>query len=883
MLSLEANHMIGQTIAHYKILEKLGEGGMGVVYKAEDIRLKRLVALKFLPPHLKGTEEEQSRFQQEAQSAATLNHPNICTIHAIAEHEGRNFIDMEYIDGETLRTKLPATTISQAVAYATQIGEALHEAHSHGIVHRDIKADNIMVNTKGQIKVMDFGLAKLKGSLKLTKASSTVGTIAYMAPEQIQGDEVDARADIFSFGILLFEMLTGKLPFRGEHEAAAMYSILNEEPESVHKYREDAPPELDRIIKRALEKDPADRYQHADDMVSELRRTQKQTTPFARPSAVVQPAGPPQTPSRRKRTLWITTGGIAVIVTLAILFVVRDTRRSPVETTHSRKMLVVMPFENLGSPEQEYFADGITEEITSKLSGLQGLGVIARSSAMQYKKTSKSIRQIGDELGVDYVLQGTIRWEHDNETQRVRVTPQLINVADGTQMWSHASEAVLSSAFQIQSDVAAQVASALNITLLQSEKKSLEAQVTDNADAYDAYLRGSEYMYRAIGEREYRIAEQLLQKAVDLDPEFLAAYAKLAELHSHIYWEQYDHSEGRALKSKTAAERSLQLDPNAPEAHAAMGWYHYHCQREYDLAEKEFTSALEMQPNNTNFLLGIASINRRRGRWDDALAQFKKIAENDPRTPTTMSDLGFTYSLMRQYAEAQQYYDRAIALAPEVAESYYSKALVRLLWKGDVRSARATLDEALRQKVGQDDPAFTYYSFFVDITGKKYEEALRHLESAPFPVLDFQEWRYPKSLLLGQVYGYLNTPEEARSMYDAARTTLEHELQQRPDDSRLHSSLGIAYAGLGRKEAAINEGRRGAELLPISLDAAVGPERVRELAQIYTMLGEEDAAVDQLEKLLSAASLTSVALVKIDPTWNPLHGNARFQKLIAGT
>src|SRR5271169_3950963 len=277
--------MLGQTILHYKISEKLGEGGMGVVYKAHDTKLDRIVALKFLPLHLTANDAEKARFMQEARAAATLNHPNVCTIYRIDEFEGQQFIEMECIDGETLRRKIPIQKTDDALNYAIQIGEALQEAHSKGIVHRDIKADNIMVNAKNQIKVMDFGLAKLKGSLKLTKTSSTVGTLAYMAPEQIQGGEVDARSDIFSFGIVLFEMLTGKTPFHGEHEAAVMYSIVNEEPDSILKFKPDISPEIDRIIQRSLEKDPEDRYQHVDDMVSELRRAQKKSTRVIRPSA----------------------------------------------------------------------------------------------------------------------------------------------------------------------------------------------------------------------------------------------------------------------------------------------------------------------------------------------------------------------------------------------------------------------------------------------------------------------------------------------------------------------------------------------------------------------------------------------------------------------
>lgn len=321
--------MIGQTISHYRILEKLGEGGMGIVYKAHDAKLDRIVALKFLPKGLETHEQERTRFLQEAKAASALNHPHICAIHALGEHEGREFIDMEFVDGVTLREKVRPGQVpaNEAISYAIQIGDALQEAHTHGIVHRDIKPENIMLNTKNQIKVMDFGLAKLKGSLKLTKTSSTVGTLAYMAPEQIQGGDVDARSDIFAFGVVLFEMLTDQLPFRGEHEAAMMYSILNEEPDPVVKYRPSASPDLDRIVKRALEKDPEDRYQSAADMVSELRRVLKHSTKVTRtsvpltrvPGREALPQLQEAIPESRSRGARTTVVSAIVLVVMAIL------------------------------------------------------------------------------------------------------------------------------------------------------------------------------------------------------------------------------------------------------------------------------------------------------------------------------------------------------------------------------------------------------------------------------------------------------------------------------------------------------------------------------------------------------------------------------------
>ncbi|HEV8537929.1 MAG TPA: protein kinase, partial [Bacteroidota bacterium] len=568
--------MIGQTISHYKILEKLGEGGMGVVYKARDTKLEREVALKFLPHHLTANEAEKARFLQEARAAAQINHPNVCSIIDIQESHGEQFIVMEFVDGQTLRAKIQHGRLSvpDAVTYAIQIGEALQEAHTKGIVHRDIKCENIMVNARNQIKVMDFGLAKLKGSLKLTRTSSTVGTLAYMAPEQIQGGEVDHRSDIFSFGVVLFEILTGHMPFRGEHEASMMYSIINEEPEPATKFVPELTPEFLHLFNRSLEKDPADRYQSMHDLLIDLRRLKRESTKVSRASLASMPVpdvapyqavnqsgspaslpGAPPPGSSRVKLLLIIGAVIAVLAVAAVsYFHVAESPNAP--SGSGRKMMAVLPFENMGASDQEYFADGITEEITSRLSGLSGLAVIARTSAMQYKKTTKPLKEIGNELGVEYVLQGTIRWgtTADSKT-RVRVNPALIKVSDATQVWSQPYEAVLSDVFTMQSDIATQVANALGVTLLQPERKTLEATHTDNPEAYDAYLRGNEYFRRSYSKQDFQIAIQMFQKAVELDPKFALAYARMGETHAGMYWFHYDHTIDRLDNAKKSIDK----------------------------------------------------------------------------------------------------------------------------------------------------------------------------------------------------------------------------------------------------------------------------------------------------------------------------------------
>ena len=409
--------MLGKIISHYRIIEKLGEGGMGVVYKAEDTRLKRTVALKFLPQGLETQDDERARFFQEAQAASALNHPNVCTIYDIAEGEAGQFIAMEFVDGVTLRQKVTAGGLEPGIAtgYAVQIAEALEEAHSKGIVHRDIKSENIMVNTKNQVKVMDFGLAKLKGSLRLTKATTTVGTLGYMAPEQLQGGEVDARSDIFSFGVLVYELLTGRMPFRGEHEAAMMYSILNEDPVPLTTVRPDLDPELERIVQRALEKDPEDRYQRVDDIRRELLRLQKKTgrvtrpvsaemlahagsSPAApaRPDSVEPPPQPVVKPARQLLYGAITLVALMTLVAGYFLFFARG---------ESIRSIAVLPFVNQsGNAELEFLSDGFTEALINRLSRLPGVTMMSRSSVFRYKGKDIDPAEAGTALGVQAVL-----------------------------------------------------------------------------------------------------------------------------------------------------------------------------------------------------------------------------------------------------------------------------------------------------------------------------------------------------------------------------------------------------------------------------------------------------------------------------------------------
>ena len=488
--------MIGETISHYKILEKIGEGGMGVVYKAHDTTLDRDVALKFLPRYLTNDPTEKERFYHEARAAAALTHQNIAVVYEIGGHENQIFIVMEYVEGKTLKQLLEAEplTVQRVLDMAIQVCEGMAAAHEKGVVHRDIKSENIIVTPKGHPKITDFGLAKLKGGTKLTRAGSTLGTAAYMSPEQARGEEVDQRSDVFSFGVVLYEMLSGRLPFRGDHPTALAYSIINEEPQPITRFNEKVTLEIEHIVSKALAKDKDERYQHADDLLADLRHERK-TLEYARAGyARTTSTTPVVELAKRKRdpgSYWIAATAIVVLAAAVVILNPFNLRLGITGTAPEEgKSIAVLPFIIMGGDkEDEYFSDGITEDIITQLAKVGELKVIARTSVMQYKDTKKSISEIGRELNVSTVLEGSVR----RSEGQVRVVAQLIDVRNSEHLWADSYDRDLTKIFAIQSDVAQQIARALKAKLSPAEKSSIERPPTANPEAYQLYLKGRFY------------------------------------------------------------------------------------------------------------------------------------------------------------------------------------------------------------------------------------------------------------------------------------------------------------------------------------------------------------------------------------------------------
>jgi len=888
--------MIGKTISHYKILEKLGEGGMGVVYKAEDTRLDRTVALKLLSPHALRSEEDKARFVNEAKSAAALSHSTICHVYEIDETQGHSFIAMECVEGKSLKALIESGPMkpADALELTVQIAEGLQKAHEKGIIHRDIKPANIMVTKEGQAKITDFGLAKSAGATLVTQEGTTLGTVAYMSPEQARGEEVDGRSDIWSLGAMLYEMVSGQRPFKGDYEPAVVYSILNQAQEPLTGLRTGVPVELERTVNKCLEKDRDERYQTAGDLAADLRRlvrVMKESGTDARPA---ERRAKPTTAGGRPLRPWLWAFAVVAIVILAVALTrshfmpgreetageetaeLETAGQAAGEPVAERKMLVVLPFENLGPPEDEYFADGITEEITSRLAALSGLGVISRTSAFHYKDTDKTIRVIGEELGVDYVLEGTVRWEHAEEGEsHVRVTPQLIRVSDDTHIWSDRYDRELTNIFAVQSQIAEQVIVQLDVTLLDRERQALESVPTDDMEAYHAYLRGVDLAYRIDHFKEdLYVAVRMFERAVRLDPEFALAYSELSRVHAGIYMDGYDRSQDRLRKAKDAAERAFELSPELPEARLALAYYYYWCLLDYDRAMEEFAVVERTRPNDTWMLKGMGFVSRRKGEHEESLKYLERAIKLDPKDAYCAGELGYAYTILRRHAEAERYYDLSISMVPDQVTAYLNKAWNLFSWKGDAAGALALLSQAPIE-TGEVIEARCWLSCFAG----DYEGALEALEESPDELLNIFRFSL-KSEAIGSVLLLMGKEERAGAAFDSARVMLEAELAKRPDDYRVHSSLGAVYARLGRKEDAIREGKRGAELCPVSKDALLCPWTIFDLARIYAMVGEHEAAIEQVEYLLSIPGLVTMKWYELDRVWAPLHDHPGMRRLM---
>jgi len=839
----------GTRLGPYEILSPLGAGGMGEVWKARDTRLDREVAIKLLPEGVAGPEALE-RFKREAKAASALNHPHICAVFDTGEHEGRPFLVMERMKGQTLREAIggKAMPIRRVLELGAQVADALEAAHGAGIVHRDIKPANIFVTEREDAKLLDFGLAKVGAASSgpvesaletgvaeehLTSPGSTLGTVAYMSPEQAKGDLLDARTDLFSLGVVLYEMVTGRLPFVGRTSAEIFDGILNGNPASPLLLNPAVPPDLERIIFKALEKDRKLRYQHASDVEADLKRLLRDST-SGKASAMA--SGPAPSPGRRRAA---ALGAVAIVVLLVaggVWLALRGGAKSNGGSPAAGpKRIAVLPFENLGAAEDLYFADGMTNEVRSKLSALSGLTVIASTSSNQYKATTKPAEQVAKELGVAYLVVAKVQWQKTGSSSRIRITPELIDVGGGgapTTRWQEAFDADLADVFKVQGEIATRVARSLDVVLSGKERGDLASRPTSNVEAYAAYLKGIELKERGAPPKA-QLAE--LERATALDPRFAMAWAQISFCHQGIYYAT-ERSPVEADAARSAAERAVELAPDLPAASVALAGY-YALTKDLPRAQEIIARALKVNPGSAELIVGNVGLGFLAGEtYSETTAELLQKADDlDPRSPETQVRdlLAHTLLRLRRGKEARAVCDRGLAISPKDA-LLVSEKVMTYLQEGDLAGAREVITSAPKEI----DPALLvrriaqHYDLDWVLDDNRREILLRLTPGA------FDDDRGEWAIVLAQAASRRKDAARVREYAEEARKVFSERVARDGSAVYAHSMLGLSLAYLGSREEAVREGTQAITLRQEQAPRGPEPYFGHLLVRIHVLCGK---------------------------------------------
>jgi serine/threonine-protein kinase len=892
----QASTLRDNLAGRYTIERELGRGGMATVYLALDLRHDRPVALKVLHPHLAASLGPE-RFLREIRLAARLGHPHILTVLDSGDAGGHLWFTMPYVEGESLRAKLARERqlpVDEALQVIREAGQGLQYAHDHGVVHRDIKPENLLLTRDGNTLVADFGIARALQSgandTKLTETGVVIGTPAYMSPEQAGGDpNLDARSDIYSLAAVLYEMLAGQPPFAGATMQAMLVRRLTEPAPSVRLVRPTTPEAVDAAIRRALAAVPADRFATAAQFVQALQVGGTTTSAgLASPPAPAPPTettpGPstvagPAAPRGRRVPVMALTLVLGILIGLGGLFAWRHSH-APEVTKSGAKIIAVLPFENLGDSSTAYFADGITDAVRGKLSGVAGLQVIASASSSQYRHTQKSLTEIGQELDADYLLIARVRWAQGPDgTRRVEVSPELVQAEPGRPPTTRRQQpfaAAVTDVFQVQSDIASEVASALDVALGSEQKEALTEKPTGNLAAYDAFLRGEKAaggVSATAAPAELRSAIGYYEQAVALDSGFALAWAQLSRARSFYYYSGLPDP-AFAEHAKSAAARAAALGTSRAQAQLALGDYQLNVLNHGADALKAYEAGLQIAPGNAELLTGAALAEQTLGRWDQALGHLEHARELDPRSATTARRLVATLIRLRHYPQAAQEAERSMTVEPDNLDLLENLAMVHLA-QGDLTGARAAIRD--HSKGIQPTDLVVFFAVYWDLYWVLDEAQQDLLLRLPPSAFDNPAAR---ARVRAETYWLRGDRAQARLYADSARIEDEELLKASPADAQRAALLGLSLAYLGRKAEAIQAGERAVHELPVSADGYTGPYIQQLLARIYLLTGERDRALEQVEMLLKIPWFLSPSWLRVDPTWDGLRDNPRFKALV---
>jgi TolB-like protein/Tfp pilus assembly protein PilF len=873
-----AAELLGE-LGDYELLEEIGRGGQGVVFRARQKSLNRTVALKVISLGQWASEAHLKRFRLEAEAAAHLEHPGIVPIHEVGERDGSCYFSMKFVEGGQLdevarREPMP---IRRAVELIAKVARTVHYAHEHGILHRDIKPGNILLDAKGEPQLTDFGLARLiESESSVTHTLDVLGTPSYMAPEQAVGNNaaVSSVTDVYGLGAVLYQLLTGQPPFAGGTTYETIKLLLDTDPRQPRLLNPKIDRDLSTICLKCLEKDPKRRYSSALALAEDLDHWLNHEPILARHTGIFTRGG--KWVRRNPGFAAMAAMLLVLAVPLGVMVWKSEFVRPPPTTG-----IAVLPFENLSDEkEHAFFADGVQDDILTKLAKVADLKVISRTSVMQYRG-KQNVREIGDALRVSHVLEGTVR----RSAGKVHINAQLVDARTDTHIWAEQYNRDLNDVFAIESEVAQSIAKRLRARVSAREKAVIQEWPTRDLVAYDLYTRTDDIVGRSLG---LEIADSLqaidlLNQAVARDPSFFKAYCRLAVIHDQLYFFGLDHTPTRLALAEAAVQKAFRIRPNAGEAHYARAYHLYNGYLDYDGALAELEVARRSLPNDSGVFFLMGCIQRRQVRWEDSTRNFERAIELDPRNVNTLYQTGASYGMVRRYAEQKSKLDRALTIEPNDVGVKARRAFVEVDWKADTGPLHQVIDEiratnpAAMPKVA--DSALVCAMAERDVAAAK----VALLASGEFP-LGGEAVNFTRPFVEGVIAHMTNDEQQAQLAFAAARAEQEKTVRAQADYGPAWCVLGVIDAALGRKEEALREGRRAVELLPVGKDPFNGTLMIKYLAMIAAWVGEKDLACEQIITLVRSPTPglhLSYGELKLMPFWDPLRGEPCFEEIVA--